>query len=431
MNTLFSDITVVLLDGSPVLEHAYVGITDGKICYVGQDKPETAVGTEVIDGRHKVLMPGLVNAHTHVPMTLLRGFADDYTLLDWLHNYIFPAEDKLTPAMVYQGARLGLMEALASGTVSVTDMYSDEDQVAKAVSEIGMKANICRALISFDKDGFNPSTDSRIADMKSLVNDWHGHDGGRIAVDASIHAEYTSHDLLWRYTADYAHEKGIGMHVHVSESKEEHENCKTKYGKTPTYMLNQQGVFNTRTTVAHGVWLEPDDMEILADHRASVAHNPVSNLKLASGCADVRGMLKSGINVAIGTDGVSSNNSHDMFEEIKTCALFQKYREYDPTNVNALQALNLAITNGALSQGRQKEMGKIAVGYDADLVMLDFDKPHLTPCHHTISNIVYAAKGSDVVLTMVRGKTLYKNGEFLTIDAEKVMSEVRRIAKVF
>ena len=433
MDILFKNVTAVLMDTAcTVLSNAYVGITGSKISYVGQSAPKEAA-TRVIDGTHKVLLPGFVNAHTHLAMTQLRGYADDYALQAWLDEHIFPAEAKMTDEMCYIGTQLAMMECIASGTVSVTDMYDHMLAVGRVVEESGLKANLTRALMTFDPD-YNAASfaaDFRQRETLELIDAYHGFDNGRILVDTSIHAEYTSHKGLWEPVAAFALERGLGMNVHVSETKFEHEGCKERYGKTPARVLYEAGVFDVRTTAAHCVWTEPEDWAIFAEKGVTAVHNPVSNLKLASGVAPVPSMLSAGVNVALGTDGVASNNSHDMLEEVKTAALFHKGMSLDPTMMPAPQALRLAVTGGAVAQGRQGEMGEIALGLDADLILMDFDAPHLTPVHNVISNLVYAARGSDICLTLVRGRVLYENGEFLTIDRERVLHENRRIAERF
>ena len=423
---LFENITVVPMDDAgSVFDGAFVGVSGGKITYFGTQKPEGA-SARVINGAGKVLMPGFINAHTHIPMTLLRGFADDLNLQDWLFNYIFPAEAKLTDDMVYYGAQLAVMECLASGTVGVTDMYDHAMALARALDEGGMKANISRPLMCFEPD-YDPKTDIRLKELAELADAYHGRDGGRILVDCAIHGEYTSHAAVWETAAGFAAERGLGIHVHISETKTEHDECVARHGLTPAAVLERHGVFLSRVTAAHCVHVTDEDMEIMARHGATAVHNPVSNLKLDSGVARVGLMLEKGVNVALGTDGVSSNNSHDMLEEIKTAAMLH----HGAHPLRAYGALMAATVSGALSQGRTNETGRVAEGYDADLIMLDFDAPHLTPRHNVLSLLAYSARGSDVCMTMVRGRVLYEKGEFLTVDRERVLSEARKIARIF
>jgi 5-methylthioadenosine/S-adenosylhomocysteine deaminase len=419
VQTLFKNVTAVLMDdGNTVLKNAYVGVDAGKISYVSATPPETCAGASPVDGTHKVLMPGIINAHTHLPMVLLRGFADDMDLQTWLFQHIFPAEAKLTPEALYAGMQLGLMECIASGTVSVTEMY--DPSAVEALAESGMKGSLCRVFIG-------DSVEPRRSETLELIDGYHGYDNGRIHVDVCVHAEYTTTPEVWEAAARLAQDKNLRMHVHLSETAFEHNECVKKYGLTPTAVLDKHGLFSVPATAAHCVHLTDGDIELLAARDATAVHNPVSNLKLNSGVARVRAMRDKGLNVALGTDGSASNNSLDMFEEMKTAAILHSGE--DP--LTAAGALRLATRNGAKSQGRANEMGQIAVGMDADLILVDFDKPHLTPLHNAVSSLVYSARGSDVSLTMVRGKVLYKNGEFLTIDKEKVLFKARKAACIF
>ncbi|MDR0248874.1 MAG: amidohydrolase [Oscillospiraceae bacterium] len=430
MDTLFSGVTAVTMDPArPVIRNAHIGVQGGKIAYVGAEPPPDPPA-QVVSRGHLVVMPGLCNAHTHIAMAQLRGFADDYNLQEWLHGHVFPAEAKMTDESVYWGTMLGLLESVACGVVSVTDMYDHMDFVARAVRESGVKANLTRAVVCFD-EGFNAAEDVRMRETRQLIRDWHGADGGRILVDASVHAEYTSFPAVWDAVAACAAEYGVGMNVHVSETRYEHEECKRKYGLTPAAALDRHGVFARRAVAAHCVWAEPEDIALFAERGVSVAHNPVSNAKLASGFAPVPAMLEAGVNVALGTDSVASNNNHDLFEEIKLCAVVHKALSGDATTLGASAALSLATEGGFKAQGRQRESGRIAVGFDADIIALDFDKPHLAPCANPVSHLVYAARGSDVWLTMVRGKILYKGGEYFTLDRERIMREAGKFASVF
>ena len=430
MDILFSGVTVVTMDeGFTVLKDAYVGVTGQKISYVGAEPPPDKPG-RVISGAHKVLMPGLCNAHTHIPMTLLRGYADDYALQPWLFDHICPAEEKMTDDMVYWGAKLATMEMLAGGTVSFSEMYDHMLAVGRAADESGMKANLSRALLHPEGGTYNFWTDERAMAARALVDRYRDSDG-RIRVDMAVHAEYTSHPEVWELAARYMIDNELGMHVHLSETRAEHEACKEKYGRTPARMFQMARVFETRAYAAHCVWLENDDFEILREMGVSIVHCPVSNAKLASGAANVPQMLERGINVALGTDGVASNNSHDMFGEMKTAALVGKLSRRDPEVLRVEDILRMATQGGYAAQGREEEGGRVKPGMDADLILLDFDKPHLTPCHNVMSHLVYAARSSDVALTMVRGKVLYEDGQWLTIDAGKVLSEVRKAVKIY
>lgn len=428
MDTLFSHVSVVTMDERmSVWTDAFVGVTDGKISHLSKKPPEEQP-KNIIDGSGMVLMPGLINCHTHLPMSVLRGYADDLALQEWLNDYIFPREDRLDARTVKAATLLGIAECLRFGVTSVSDMYYFSEAEAEAIAESGIKANLSRGTSMFLGDDFDFETFPACRELVALHEKWHDHDNGRIKIETSIHAEYTSTYQLWDALSEYAVNNNLGMHVHVSETKSEHDSCVEKYGLTPAQVLDCHHAFDTRATVAHGVHLTEEDMALLARRHASVVHCPVSNLKLASGCADVMGMVKSGLNVCLGTDSVASNNNLDMFEEIKACTLMAKGKTGDPTAVPAKAALMMATVCGAKAQGREAECGQIKIGMDADLILLDFNQPHLIPCHNILSNLVYAASGHDVALTMVRGRILYAAGKYPTIDLASVMQELHEHA---
>lgn len=423
MDTLISNVTVVTMDEElRVLFSAFVGITDGKISYISKKAPEEQP-KEIINGEGMVLMPGLINCHTHLPMSPMRGYADDVDLQTWLNDHIFPCEDRLDGRSVKAATLLSIAECLRFGTTSVSEMYYFCDEIAEAVAESGIKANISRAITHFGED-FDFEKDTRCQEMMELVDKWNGYDNDRIKIEASIHGEYTSHHEVWDAVSEYAINEGLGMHVHLSESKKEHDECKDRHGLTPAQVFDCHNVFHAPAIAAHCVWLEPEDMQILAKRKVTAVHCPVSNLKLASGCADVTAMIKAGMNVALGTDSNASNNNLDMFEEIKAATLMAKGKSLDPTALPAPAVLMMATVCGARAQKREQECGMIKVGMDADLIMLDFTQPHLMPCHNVMSHLAYCVSGHDVVMTMVRGKILYAAGKYPTIDLEKVVREL-------
>ena len=423
MDTLFSNVTVVTMDEDlRVLFSAFVGVTDGKISYLSRKAPEEKP-RQIINGEGMVLMPGLINCHTHLAMSPMRGFADDVELQTWLKDYIFPTEDRLDGRCVKAATLLSLAECLRFGTTSVSDMYSFCDEVCEAVAESGIKANISRGTTLFDED-FCFDKNPACQELVAIKEKWHGYDNGRIRIDASIHGEYTSDYRLWEALSEYCQSEGLRMHIHLCETKLEHEQCKERYGLTPAQVLDCHHVFDGPASAAHCVWLEPDDMKLLAKRGVTAVHNPVSNMKLASGAAKVEQMVRAGMNVALGTDSNVSNNNLDMFEEIKAASLLAKVDSLNPKALPAQAVLMMATVCGARSQGREAECGMIKVGMDADLILLDFTQPHLMPCHNVLSHLTYAVRGNDVVMTMVRGKILYAAGEYKTIDLQKVVEEL-------
>jgi len=428
MKILIQDVTAVLMDEQKtVLSHAFVAVENGKITYVGEKRP---AGTfqDVIHGKGQVLMPGFVNCHTHVPMTLLRGYGGGCDLHTWLNEYIFPAEAKLDDRAVAAGTDLGLAEMIANGVTCIVDMYAHTGTIAQRVLDAGISANLsCGGVYFGAAEAFDPAKVGDCIAQKALTEQWHGAGNGQILVDASIHGEYTSNAPLWQWMADYAREHDLGMHVHVSETKSEHEGSLSRNGLTPIQTLNKYGVWdNGRAMAAHCVYTTPEDWAIMKEKGISCAHNPYSNLKLGSGVAQIPAMLKAGVNVTLGTDGVSSHNSTDPFADMKLAAILHNGVNTDPQAMGPYEALKMATVNGGKALGRK--IGKIEVGYEADLIMVNFDTPNNFPCHDVIENLVYASRGCDVTMNMARGKVIYKDGVFRTIDLERVKQEVREYA---
>lgn len=416
---LFSNITI-LDDRFETRKNQYVGVEGNTIRYIGSERPQENYGEEY-DGRGKLLMSAFYNAHAHSPMMLMRGYGENMALSDWLNKKIFPFEDHLYSEAVYYSTLLAMAESARFGIVSSSDMYYFSEDMVRAVLDSGAKANISRSITMF-ADGSIKGMDS-YKEAVELAKNYHGAGDGRVLVDASIHAEYTNTVQSMREVAEYASEYGLNMHVHISETKSEHEECMQRHGgRTPVQVLNDLGAFETPTTAAHCVWITEKDREILAEKGVTVASCPVSNLKLASGIADIAALLDKGINVAIGTDSVASNNSLNYIEEMKVFALLNKAKHFDPTLITPQQTLRAGTLAGALSQGRTN-CGVLREGGRADLIVLDIAVPHMRPVHDLATNVVYSASGSDVVLTMSDGKILYRDGEFLTVDIEKALAE--------
>lgn len=426
MKTLISNVRAVLMDeDNTVLSGAYVVVDGEAIASVGQERPGGTFDRE-INGEGNVLLPGFVNAHSHVPMTAMRGYGDGHNLQDWLNDYIFPTEAKWDNRAVACCTDLGLAEMIASGVTCIADMYMHTDTVAQRLAASGMNANLSCGGVLFS-DSFSPQTCHDCVVQQELTEKWHGYHNGQIRIDASIHGEYTSRSELWAWMASYAREKGLGMHVHISETMAEQEACQARHGgKSPIRVLDEYGVWDTRAIAAHCVWTTPDDWALMAQKGISAVHNPMSNLKLGSGIAPVAAMQKAGVNVALGTDGVSSNNCTDFFGDLKLASILQNGANCDPLAMLPADALRMATLNGGKALGRKT--GRLEAGYDADLILVDFNALNLTPCHDVISNLVYAAHGCDVTMNMARGTVIYQNGEFLTIDIERVKREVQDYA---
>ncbi|MBQ4649814.1 MAG: amidohydrolase [Firmicutes bacterium] len=416
---LFKNITI-LDENFEIKENMYLGVEGAFIEYIGTEMPQKDFG-RVYDGKGKLLMSAFYNSHGHSPMALMRGYGENLALQDWLNQRIFPFEDKLDSKAVYWGTLLTMAESMRFGIVSTSDMYYFIDDMVKATVDAGMKANISRAIVHFgDSDPWEMPS---MQEMKRTFEAYHNMEDGRIKMDVSIHGEYTSGPAAVKAVVDYGKSVGANMHVHLSETKLEHEECKERRnGMTPAQYFNSLGVFDMPATAAHCVWIEGEDFDILKEKNVTVASNPVSNLKLASGVCNVPELLRRGVNVALGTDSVASNNSLNFFEEMKVFAMASKMMFADPTVVTPVETLRAATVNGALGQGR-KDCGLVKEGFRADLIVVDIDQPNMHPVHNMANNLVYSASGTDVIMTMSDGKVIYEDGEYKTIDIEKTIFE--------
>lgn len=418
---LFKNITI-LDENFEIKENMYVSTEDDIIKYIGEKEPSEYKG-EVYDGKGKLLMPGFYNAHAHSPMTLVRGYGENMNLQDWLFKRIFPFEDHLNSNAVYYGQMLAMAESLRFGIVSSSDMYYFIDDMVKATTDAGLKANICRSISHFDDS--DPWEGERLKEMKRTFEAYHMTENGKIKIDCSLHSEYTNNMLSIQAVTDYAKSVNTGMQIHISETKKEHDECKEKYGMTPIQLFNKAGSWDVPSVAAHCVWIEGEDFDIIKEKGITIAANPISNLKLASGVSNVPEFLRRGLKVAIGTDSVCSNNSLNFFEEMKAFATASKMMYKDPTAVTPKEALYAATRAGALAQGRD-DCGLLKEGFKADLIALDISKPNMFPVHNMLNNLVYSMDGGDITLTMVDGKVLYRDGKYETIDIEKVIFETQK-----
>jgi len=424
MDTLFSNISVITMDERMrVLTDAFVGVEDGKISYVDTTAPK-AQPKQIVDGTGMVLLPGLINCHAQLDLTLLRGFADDCDAQTRLGERIYPREEKTDDRAAKAAALLGFAECLRFGVTSVSNLSGHPEAVAQAAAECGIKANIAPEITMLLEDEFDFETYPACQELVAVCEKWHGHDNGRIRIDAGLQGEYTSSHHLWDALAEYAINSGLGLQLHLSQTVQEHEDCLDRTGLTPAQLLDCHNLFRVPAQAAHCTHLEQEDMALLGKRGVSAVWCPVSDMKLAHGRADVMAMVKAGMNVALGTDSTANVNSLDLFRQMREAALLVKDQTGDPAALNASTALLLATVCGAKAQGRSAQCGMIKTGMDADLVMLDFTQPHLIPCHNLISNAVYAADGHDVCMTMVRGKILYAAGKYTTIDLGAVMKEL-------
>jgi len=401
-------------------ENMYVGTEGDRITYVSP-KPPTDEGRfgEVYFGNGKILMPGFVNAHCHIPMSLMRGYGENLPLHRWLNEKIFPIEDQLYDEAVYYASLLTMAEALRFGIVSTTDMYFFIDAIISAVDTAGVKCNLSRCIAN--PMGTPPEALMSIKEMEKSIQLYNGYNNGKIIMETGPHAEYTNNDETVQFIVEMGKQYGVGMHVHISETMDEYNGCIERHGCTPVEYFDKMGLYDLRTNAAHCVWLSENDRSILKNKGVSVSTNPISNLKLVSGICDVNQLLKDGINVAIGTDGVASNNSLNFFESMKMFALLGKFKANDPACMTPQEVLYSATRAGALSQGRE-DCGLIKESFKADLIVVDANVPNMQPTHSALNNLIYSADGKDVLLTMVDGEVLYKEGEYTTIDVEKAMA---------
>jgi len=406
------------LDSSGNVLAGDVGIEDGKILFIGS-APKGWQSDQIIDCRDKLTIPGFVNAHTHAAMTLLRSYADDMALMDWLQQKVWPAEANLTGEDVYWGSQLAIAEMLASGTTAFADMYFFMDRVAQACVETGIRASLSRGLIAAGASEEN----LRLSENEQLFIDYHGAENGRISVMLGPHAPYTCPPECMKKVVALSERIGAEIHVHLAETQWEVNQSQKKYGKSPVSLLDELGVFERGTLAAHCVWVSPQDIEILAAKKVRVAHNPSSNLKLASGAAPVTAMLEAGVIVGLGTDGATSNNNLDMLEEVRLASFLQKLNRMDPTVLPARQILSLSTQGGAAALGQAESLGRIEVGCNADLAVFDMTAPHWYPRHDLASMLAYSANSADVLYTLVDGRILYSKGEFMTLDIERVKAE--------
>ncbi|WP_406616958.1 amidohydrolase [Mycoplasmopsis adleri] len=419
MSILIKNATVLTMDKKDeILENACVYIEDKYIKYVGKEN-KTLKADKIIDAKGNLVMPGLINAHTHVSMVLLRNYADDMNLEDWLFKHIFPLEDKLEPKDIYDGAMLGIAEMIASGTTSFIDMYFYEEEVAKAAIQSNVRAMLGCGLQS-------NKIDERINNIKSLQNRYNGKNDGCIKTVVSPHSVYTNTTSSLLTFKEYIKENNNAFNIHLNESETEVNNCLKEHKLTPIEYLNSLGYFEHHGIIAHADVLTDKEIELLKNKDLTLVHNPCSNLKLASGMMSVQKLLDNNINVALGTDGAASNNNLDMFEEMKFASLLAKIVTKNPEALNAYDTLKLATVNGAKALGLENELGKIKENYLADLILIDLNTLHNTPRTNLISALVYSIKSSDVYTSIINGKIVYENRKFVFVDPKQIILEAQK-----
>jgi 5-methylthioadenosine/S-adenosylhomocysteine deaminase len=421
---------VVTMDAQRrLIDNGAIAVRAGRIVGVGKraDIEKQFQARQHADRPDDILMPGLINTHTHAAMSLFRGIADDMKLQDWLNKFIFPAEAKnVTPDFVLWGTRLACLEMMLSGTTTFVDMYYFEDSAAKATKEAGMRAILGETMIRFKSpDSATPKDMLRYTEK--FIQDYHG--DPLVTPAVAPHAIYTNDDVDLKAARQLANKYKAPLIMHVSETKTENDDALRTRHMTPTRLIESLGVLDGWTLVAHGVWLDASDAKILKAHGTGVAHCPSSNMKLASGVAPVVKLLGLGIPVGLGTDGpAGSNNDFDMMEEMNLAADLQKVSTGDPTVIPAEQAVEMATILGARAAGLDKDIGSLEAGKRADFITLRLDRPHAVPMYNVYSQIVYALKGSDVDDTVVEGKPIVRAGRSLTLDSAPILAKAKEYA---
>ena len=420
MKTLIKNVHALLPDGTTPLTN--IMIECDRIKAMGE-VPEGFLPDKTIDGKDHFAIPGLVNAHTHASMNLLRSYADDMELMDWLTNKIWPVEEKMGSDDIYWGAMLAAAEMIRSGTTAFADLYGPcEERVAEATIESGLRGILSRCLI-----GVAPDSDKKLEEAAALYRNFHGAGEGRVTVMFAPHALYTCPPEFLKKVSKAADEYNAEIHIHMSETQGEVENCLKEYGKRPFAHVESTGLFEHGTMAAHCVHVDDEDISIIKKHHIRVVHNPGSNMKLASGVAPVPRLLKEGICVALGTDGASSNNNLDMLEEVQLSALLHKVSACDPLAVPALEAVKMGTEYGAQAVGL-KDVGRLEAGALADIVLFDLNNVMWCPRHNLVSLLAYSARSSSVDTVLVAGKVLMEKHELKTLDEERIRFEAQRCA---
>ena len=420
MKTLFKNCYV--LQGHDV-KFTNLVVDGDKISYIG-DEPMECDSVRNMHGA--LLMPGLVNAHAHGPMTLLRGVGSGLKLQDWLNNAIFPLEAKMTPEDIIAGENWAIIEMLAAGMTTVAEMYDFPWDIGEALKKSGMKANICRVGLSFsDQEEIPPN---RFAECLDIVKNFKD-PSGKVVADFCLHSEYLTNETIVQKIADANKECKVSVHVHVSETQAETEECKLRHnGLSPIQYFNKVGLLDNNTYAAHCVWVDDADLAIMKEKGVSIVHNPTSNMKLGSGFAPIRKALANGVNVALGTDGVASNNSLSLFKEMSMAAIIHNGHRLDPQSILPSQVVDMATINGAKALGRY-DTGILEVGKKADIIAVSLDGPHMYPVIDMLALLCYSVQSSDIKMTMVDGKILYDNGEYTTMDYDKAKFELGKRVK--
>jgi 5-methylthioadenosine/S-adenosylhomocysteine deaminase len=422
-------IVVTLDDQQRIFAPGAVAIRGNAIVAVGA-APDIAArvsARSTIDARDRVVMPGLINTHTHAPMVLYRGLGDDLALMDWLQKYIFPAEAKtVSPAFVRTGTELAALEMIRSGTTTYVDMYYFEEEIARTTKRAGLRGVLGQTIIEFPVPDAKTPADA-LARAEAFIREFQNDE--LITPAVAPHAVYTNDAATLTRSRDLAQKYNVPLVIHLAETDAETAMSLERHKARPVAALEALGVFTTRVIAAHAVWIDADEIELLRKRSVGVAHNPESNMKLASGTAPVPAYLAAGVSVGLGTDGAASNNDLDMFEAMRQAAFLHKLTTKDPRAVSARTALEMATRGGARVIGRESQLGSLQAGKLADLIVVRMDRPRQTPMYDPVSHLVYTTRGDDVETTIVNGRVLMRDGKVLSLDEPKVLQAARAAAK--
>jgi 5-methylthioadenosine/S-adenosylhomocysteine deaminase len=415
--------TILTMDSkNSIFENGFLAIRGDRISNIGTGDMPSIKATKIIDAKGGLVLPGLVNGHTHAAMTLFRGLADDLPLMQWLENYIFPAERNMDAEFVYTGTLLALAEMILSGTTTFCDMYLFEEEVAKAAKKAGVRCLVGEVLYDFPSPNYG-SVGKGLEYTESLIQKWR--DDPIVSIAVEPHSLFTCSPELLMAANELALKHRVPLIIHVAETLNEVSEIKGKYAKTPIEHLDSLGLLGAHLIADHCVHLGPSDIKKMAEHGVKVVHNPESNMKLASGIAPVPELIKQGVTVGLGTDGCASNNNLDLFSEMDTAAKLHKVHAMDPTVVDAVTVLRMATIQGARALGLQDIIGSLEIGKKADVIVIDTHKPHLTPMYNAVSHLVYAASGNDVTHSVINGKLVMEDRKLLTLDLDEIIARSR------
>ena len=423
MRTLITNAYVLDMVGDiPNIDKKEILINDNIIEKIDKDIDKNIEIDEKINAKNMLVMPGLINTHTHLAMSIFRGYKTDRKLMDWLEDAIFPVEDKLKPEDIYWNSYLSCLEMIKSGSTTCNDMYFGMNKTVEAIRDTGLRAVVAWCI----KDD---SIKDKVEQTREYAKMYNNDENGKIKIYVSADAPHTCNPDTIKLCVDLAKELNTGLHIHLAETIDEETKIKSRYNKRSTEYLNDLEVFDVPVVLAHGIYVSDSDIEILKKIKGGISHNPISNCKLSSGICDVVKLRKNGINIGLGTDGIGSTTTMDMFEEMKTAAYLQKVNTMEPSSIAAYDILKMATIEGAKVLGLENEIGSLEPGKKADMIFIKTDKLHMCPANDVCANLVYSSNGADVESVMIDGKIIMQNRKMINLDEKEVMRQVKKIAK--